>query len=109
MKASKFSDTQKAFILKQGADGFPVARTSQATDFKWKKKYDGLLPTRERAQGADLVAQSRWRHQPAIVKRPGNSTFRRSREWDRSNVSENTGSGGGAEQPENRLKPVHAA
>jgi putative transposase len=25
MKDSKFSDTQKAFILKQGADGIPVA------------------------------------------------------------------------------------
>jgi hypothetical protein len=24
MKASRFSDTQKAFILKQGADGVPV-------------------------------------------------------------------------------------
>ncbi len=25
MKASKFSDAQKAFVLKQGADGVPVA------------------------------------------------------------------------------------
>lgn len=25
MKASKFSDAQKAFILKQGTDGIPVA------------------------------------------------------------------------------------
>ena len=25
MKASKFTDAQKAFILKQGADGVPVA------------------------------------------------------------------------------------
>ena len=25
MKASKFSDAQRAFILKQGADGMPVA------------------------------------------------------------------------------------
>ncbi len=50
MKASRFSDAQKAFILKQGADGVPVAeicRTagiSQATYFSWKKRYDGLLP-----------------------------------------------------------------
>ena len=49
MKASKFSDAQKAFILKQGADGIPVADIcrnvgiSQATYFNWKK-YDGLLP-----------------------------------------------------------------
>jgi putative transposase len=51
MKASKFSDAQKAFILKQGADGMPVADIcrkagiSPATYFNWKKKYDGLLPT----------------------------------------------------------------
>ncbi len=50
MKASKFSEAQKAFILKQGADGLPVAdicrRTgiSPATYFNWKKKYDGLAP-----------------------------------------------------------------
>jgi putative transposase len=50
MKASKFSDAQKAFILKQGADGVPVADIcrkagiSQATYFSWKKRYDGLLP-----------------------------------------------------------------
>ena len=51
MKASAFSDAQKAFILKQGADGVPVAAIcrragiSPATYFNWKKKYDGLLPT----------------------------------------------------------------
>lgn len=51
MKASAFSDAQKAFILNQGADSAPVAeicrRTgiSPATYFNWKKKYDGLLPT----------------------------------------------------------------
>lgn len=39
MKASKFTDAQKAFILKQGADGMPVADIcrkagiSQATYF----------------------------------------------------------------------------
>lgn len=50
MKASKFSDVQKAFILKQGADGIPVAEIcrragiSQATCFNWKNKYDGLRP-----------------------------------------------------------------
>ena len=54
MKASKFSDAQKAFILKQGTDGMPVADVcrkagiSQATYFNWKKKYDGLLPTEMR-------------------------------------------------------------
>jgi len=51
MKASKFSESQKAFIIKQGEDGMSVAEIcrkagiSQATYFNWKKKYDGLLPT----------------------------------------------------------------
>lgn len=50
MKASKFSDAQKAFILKQGDDGLPVAEIrrkagiSSATYFNWKKKYAGPLP-----------------------------------------------------------------
>ena len=44
MKASRFSDAQKAFILKQGDDGVPVveicrkAGISQATYFNWRKK-----------------------------------------------------------------------
>lgn len=51
MKTSNFSDAQKAFILKQGSDGMPVAEfwrkagISQAIFFNWKRKYDGLLPT----------------------------------------------------------------
>jgi transposase-like protein len=50
MKASKFTEAQKAFILKQGEQGTPVAEIcrkagiSQATYFNWKKKYGGLLP-----------------------------------------------------------------
>lgn len=54
MKASKFSDAQKAFILKQGADGMTVADIcrkagiSQETYFNWKRQYDGLLPTEMR-------------------------------------------------------------
>ncbi len=51
MKASRFSDAQKAFILKQDEEGVPVAEIcrkagiSQATYFSWKKKYGGLLPS----------------------------------------------------------------
>ena len=51
MKASTFSDAQKAFILKQGSEGVPVADIcrkagiSQATYFNWKKKYAGLMPS----------------------------------------------------------------
>jgi putative transposase len=54
MKASKFSDAQKAFIIKQGEDGVPVAEIcrkagiSQATFFNWKKKYAGMLPSEMR-------------------------------------------------------------
>jgi putative transposase len=50
MKASRFSNAQKAFIFKQGAHGMLVADIcrkagiSQATYFNWKKKYDGLQP-----------------------------------------------------------------
>lgn len=61
MKASKFTDAQKAFILKHGADGHPVAEIcrkagiDQATYFNGKKKYDGLLPDEmRRLKCADL-------------------------------------------------------
>jgi len=49
MKASKFSDVQKALIIKQGEEGTPIAENrrtsgfSQATYFNWKKKCAGLL------------------------------------------------------------------
>jgi putative transposase len=51
MKASKFSEAQIAFVLKQAEDGAAVAEVcrkagiSQATYFNWKKKYAGLLPS----------------------------------------------------------------
>jgi len=51
MKASKFTDAQKAFIIRQGEDGTPVgeicrkAGISQATYFNWKKKYSGMMPS----------------------------------------------------------------
>ena len=54
MKASKFTDGQKAFIIRQGEDGTPVeeicrkAGISQATYFNWKKKFGGLLPSEVR-------------------------------------------------------------
>ena len=54
MKASQFSDAQKAFILKQGDEGVTVveicrkAGISQATYFNWKKKYAGLMPSEMR-------------------------------------------------------------
>lgn len=51
MKASKFLDAQKAFIIKQSEECTPVAEIcrkagiSQATYFNWKEKYAVLLPT----------------------------------------------------------------
>lgn len=54
MKASRFTDAQKAFIIKQGEDGTPVvevcrqAGISQATYFNWKKKYAGMMPSEMR-------------------------------------------------------------
>ncbi len=65
MKASKFTDAQKAFIIKQGEEGAPVAEIcrkagiSQATYFNWKRKYAGMLPTdmkRLRAQASFAFA-----------------------------------------------------
>lgn len=50
MRASRFTEAQKAFILKQGAEGMPVAEIcrkagiSQATYFSWKKRFDGMTP-----------------------------------------------------------------
>lgn len=51
MKASKFTDAQKAFIIKQAEDETPVAEVwrkagiSSATFFNWKKKYAGIMPS----------------------------------------------------------------
>ncbi len=51
MKASKFSDAQKAYVVKRGEEGTPVAELcreagiSRATYFNWKKKYAGLVPS----------------------------------------------------------------
>ena len=54
MKASKFTDAQKAFIVKQGNEGTTVAEIcrkagiSPATYFNGKKKYKGLMPSEMR-------------------------------------------------------------
>lgn len=62
MKASKFTEAQKAFILKQGEAGTPVAEIcrkagiSQATYFNWKKRYGGLLPDEMRLLVPDVFS-----------------------------------------------------
>lgn len=49
MKRSKFSDAEKAFVIRQGDDGTPDEEIrhkpgiSQATYFAWKKKYAGMM------------------------------------------------------------------
>jgi putative transposase len=54
MKATKFTDAQKAFVVKQGEEATPVAEIcrkagiSQATYFNWKKRYAGLMPSEMR-------------------------------------------------------------
>jgi putative transposase len=51
MKASKFSEAQIAFVLKQAQDGASVAEVcrkagiSDATFYNWRKKYAGLMPS----------------------------------------------------------------
>jgi putative transposase len=47
----------------------------------WSKYYNEERP--HGAKGPDSVAESLWRNQPAIVTKPENSTFRRSRKWSR--------------------------
>ena len=51
MKSSKFSDAQKAYVLRQGEEGVSIAEVcrkagiSQVTYFNWKKKFGGMLPS----------------------------------------------------------------
>ena len=54
MKASKFSEAQIAFVLKQAEEGIAIAEVcrksgiSEATFYAWRKKYAGLLPSEMR-------------------------------------------------------------
>ena len=100
MKASKFTDSQKAFIIRQGDEGTAVAEIcrkagiSQATYFNWKKKYSGMMPSEMRRLreleeennrlkrivadlSLDKAARSRARA-PSVVW-PGRSSGRRTR------------------------------
>ncbi len=51
MKASKFSEAQIAFVLKQAEDGTAVgevcrkAGIAEATFYNWRKRYAGLMPS----------------------------------------------------------------
>ena len=51
MKASKFTEAQIAFVLRQAEEGTPIAEVcrkagiSDATFYNWRKKYAGLTPS----------------------------------------------------------------
>ena len=51
MKRSKFTESQIAFVLRQGEEGTPVgeicrkAGISEASFYSWRKKYGGLVPS----------------------------------------------------------------
>ena len=51
MKASKFTEAQIAFVLRQAEEGTPIAEVcrkagiSDATFYNWRKKYAGLMPS----------------------------------------------------------------
>jgi hypothetical protein len=76
MKASKFSDAQKAFILKQGRDGVPVADIcrkagiSRATYFNWKKEYEQLPWCKPLGDSAWITALSTSYPPTAITRCP---------------------------------------
>ena len=54
MKASKFTEAQIAFVLKQVEDKIPIAEVcrkagiSEATLYNWRKNYAGLMPSEMR-------------------------------------------------------------
>ena len=54
MKASRFSEAQIGFVLRQAEDGTSVgevcrkAGISEATFYNWRKKYAGLMPSEMR-------------------------------------------------------------
>lgn len=61
MNASRFSEAQKAFVLKQGEEGTPVdvcrrAGISQATYFSWKEREGRYCGTRGPGRSGSTVA-----------------------------------------------------
>jgi hypothetical protein len=60
MKASKFTDAQKAFILKQGADGHPVAEIC-------RRNY-GATPLNYRTVATYTIRPNKTDHALAITR-----------------------------------------
>jgi hypothetical protein len=60
VKASRFSDAQKAFILKQGRDGIPVADICRKTGIiKKRSRIDGGTTTKNARMGDRAKAPGR--------------------------------------------------
>ena len=65
MKASKFTEAQIAFVLKQAEDGTPIgevcrkAGISDATFYNWRNKYAGLTPLLDEAPTSALSEEKR--------------------------------------------------
>ena len=69
MKASHFSDVQKAFIIKNGENGTPVAEICRKGG--WALVPKGKTATRrDRKQGANLASEIGWRYQPITPSGP---------------------------------------
>lgn len=67
MKASKFTEAQIAFVLRQAEDGTPIAEIcrkagiSDATFYNWRKKYAGLSQHDPRRPGIGVrLPRSRY-------------------------------------------------
>ena len=85
IKALRFSNAQKVFIIKRGEEGVPAAEInreawmSQPKHFNWRRKYAGLMPPemrplRELEQKNTVVDQSRDKPPHDIIKRNVSST-----------------------------------
>lgn len=73
MKASKFSEAQIAFVLKQAEDGSAVAEVcrkagiGEATFYNWRKKYAGLMPSEMKRLRQLEEENNIWAYQKGVV------------------------------------------
>lgn len=75
MKASQSSDAQKAFILKQGADGVPAAEAARGREWTATEAGGGLVAGQGDAAGRDPPKTVRPGRKRELVAQLG-------REWD---------------------------
>ena len=64
MKASQFSDAQKAFILKQGADGVPVAEICRRAGISDEEKGSLVGTYGGRAYASKAIAIAAYKPEP---------------------------------------------